>query len=150
MQAIHSILAIPVLLALALPAQQPGPQFRPGEWEINSINTVMGSRDISSQTRLCAKEQMDFWKVAQAGLTCKPPQSHPMTGGLHVKLHCTYSQGPLHSEIHSDVVETLAHDGNSFTLDGTSTTETVYQGVQPKQTSTHLHASAQRVGDCPR
>lgn len=148
----NHILAVPVLLALCtapLLAQHPTPHFNPGEWEIDSVNIVMGGRAITSQTRLCAKEQMDFWKVAQAGLTCKPPKIHPVRGGIQVKIHCAYSKGSLHSEILSDAVEIISANRDSFTLTGTTTTDTVYQGVQPKRTSTTLQASARRLGECP-
>lgn len=142
------------LLIFSLPgvAQHPPaatPSFHPGEWQIDSTQTVMGSRQITSQTRICAKEQLDFWKVAQQGMNCKTPKTHAVSGGVRVQVHCTYSQDKLHSEIHSDVIETITDHGNRFTLDGTSTTDTVYEGVQPKQTSTHLQAIAYRVGDCP-
>ena len=152
MRAISTILATPVLLAiccLGAQAQRAVPQFRPGQWEIDSIQTVMGGRAITSKTRVCATNQADFWKVAQAGLSCKKPKTHPISGGLRVRVHCIYSTGKLHSEIRSDVIEDIAHDGNSFTLTGTTTTNTVYQGVQPKRTSAQLQTTAHRLGDCP-
>jgi hypothetical protein len=145
------ILTLPVLLALGgmtLLAQHAAPPFHPGEWEINSANTVMGGRTVSSQTQICAKQQMDFWKVAQVGLTCKPPKSHPVAGGIRVRVHCVYSQGPLHSEIRSEVIENFTDGGNSFTAAGTTTTDTVYQGVQPKRTSATLQTTAHRLGEC--
>jgi hypothetical protein len=143
---------ISVLLAfggVTLSAQQPAPHFHPGQWEIDSVTTVMGGRAVSSQTQLCARHQADFWKVAQDGLTCKEPKTHPVSGGIRVRVHCVYSKESLHSEIRSDVIENITYDGNGFTLTGTTTTDTVYQGVQPKQTSAHLQVSAHRLGECP-
>lgn len=134
----------------SLGATQPVQHFNPGEWEISSVTTQATGKTVSSLTNLCAKEEMDFWKVAQAGLACKPPKSHPdPSGGLRVRVSCSYDGGPLHSEIHSDVVETFSDHGNSFTLSGTTTTDTVYQGVQPKRTFVHLQATAHRTGPCP-
>lgn len=124
--------------------------FIPGEWEIHSVSTQAGGRTVSSDTRICAKEQMDFWKVAQAGLSCKPAKNHPESSGkVRVEIHCVYDSGPLHSEIHHDVIQTYTDHGNSFSLTGTTTTDTVYQGVQPKQTSVRIEATAHRVGNCP-
>ncbi|HZC42542.1 MAG TPA: DUF3617 family protein [Acidobacteriaceae bacterium] len=140
-----------LLLLCAAPARavEPALSFHPGNWEIESITTQSGGRTITSQTSLCAKEQIDFWKVAQAGLTCKTPKSHPEPGNkIRIKVHCEFNGEKLHSDIHSEVVETLSDHGNSFTLEGTTTTHTVYQGVQPKHTSVQLHATAHRTGEC--
>lgn len=131
-------------------AQQHAPHFHPGEWQIDSVTTVAGGRTISSSTRLCANKQVDFWKVAQAGLTCKPPKTHPESSGtVRVHVHCKYEGEKLHSDIRTVATETFADHGNSFKLTGTTTTDTVYQGVQPKRTSAQLQTTAQRIGDCP-
>lgn len=159
MRAIENLFALSLLLplvSLPLTAQQkpPAPKpvvlhFHPGQWEIDSVTTAQDGRAVSSTTDVCATEQMDFWKVVQPGLECKPPTSHrAAAGGYRVRFICTYAGPSLHSEIRSNVIEKYAHDGNSFTVDGTSTTNTVYQGVQPKQTSIQLHASAHRLGPC--
>jgi hypothetical protein len=141
--------ALFALCRLTILAQQPVVHFHPGAWEINSVTTAAGGRAITSTTSLCAKEQMDFWKVAQAGLMCKPPKTHPeRSGGIRVRVSCDYDSELLHSEIRSDVIETFSRDGNSFTLAGTTTTDTVYQGVQPKRTSVQLKAEAHRTGPC--
>ena len=140
-----------LLLFCALPGQavEPVLTFHPGNWEIDSITTQSDGRTITSQTSLCAKEQIDFWKVAQTGLTCKTPKSHPESGNqIRIHVHCVFNGENLHSDILSEAVETLSDHGNSFTLEGTTTTNTVYQGVQPKQTSVHLHATAHRTGEC--
>ncbi len=152
MRAILPTFTIAIALAICCmtaAAQQSVPHFHPGQWEIDSVQTVMGGRAITSQTQVCARHQADFWKVAQAGLTCKKPKTHPVSGGLRVRVHCVYSDEKLHSEIHSEAIENIAHDGNSLTLTGTTTTDTVYQGVQPKRTSAQLQATAYRLGDCP-
>lgn len=147
-----SIAAIFVLLLLCtLPGQavEPVLSFQPGKWEIDSITTQSDGRTITSQTSLCAREQIDFWKVAQAGLTCKTPRSHPESGNkVRIHIHCQFNGENLHSDILSEVVETLSDHGNSFALEGTTTTNTLYRGVQPKQTSVQLHATAQRTGEC--
>ena len=152
MQAAKTIAAILALLpfcSLPLQATDPVPAFHPGQWQIDSITTQSDGRTITSQTSLCAKKQMDFWKVAQAGLTCKKPRSHPESGNqVRIHVHCEFKGENLHSDIISEVVETLSDHGNSFTLEGTTTTNTLYQGVQPKQTSVHLHATAHRTGQC--
>ncbi len=149
MRRLSVLSAVLLLCGRTLPAQQPAPYFHPGAWEIDSVTTETDGRTVSSQTEICAKEQIDFWKVAQAGLTCKTPKSHLQSNGLvRVRVHCEYKGDRLHSEILSDVVETVSDHGNCFTLEGTSTTNTVYQGVQPKQTSIHLHATAHRTGEC--
>jgi len=140
-----------LLLFCTLPGQavEPVLTFHPGNWEINSITTQSDGRTITSQTSLCAREEIDFWQVAQAGLTCKTPRSHPESGNrVRIHIHCEFNGENLHSDILSEVVETLSDGGNSFTLEGTTTTNTVYQGVQPKQTSVHLHATAHRTGEC--
>lgn len=140
-----------LLLFCALPGQAVGPvlTFHPGNWEIDSVTTQSDGRTITSQTSLCAREEIDFWQVAQAGLTCKPPRSHPESGNrVRIHVHCEYNGENLHSDILSEVVETLSDGGNSFALEGTTTTNTVYRGVQPKQTSVHLHATAHRTGEC--
>lgn len=152
MRVFFPIFAASVLLAVGCvpaQAQRSAPHFRPGQWEIDSVQTVMGGRAITSQTRICANHQADFWRVAQAGLSCKKPKTHPVSGGVRVRVHCVYSEGKLHSEIRSDVVENVSDDGNSLTLAGTTTTDTVYQGVRPKRTSAHLQSTAHRIGDCP-
>ncbi|MEO6829943.1 MAG: hypothetical protein ABI164_09030 [Acidobacteriaceae bacterium] len=141
--------AVLALSVLTLLAQHSAPHFHPGQWQIDSVQTVMGGRQISSQSKLCVKHPVDFWKVAQAGLTCKPPKNHPVADGIRVQVHCVYDKAPLHSEIHSDVIETIGDGGNSFTLNGTTTTNTEYQGVRPTVTSAQLRATAHRVGDCP-
>jgi len=140
-----------LLLFCAVPGQavQPVLTFHPGTWEIDSITTQSDGRTITSQTSLCAREEIDFWQVAQQGLTCKAPRSHSESGNrVRIHVHCVFNGENLHSDIISEVVETLSDNGNSFTLDGTTTTNTMYQGVQPKQTSVHLHATAHRTGDC--
>jgi hypothetical protein len=143
------IFVLPLLCVLPVQAVEPVLTFHPGTWEIDSITTQTDGRTITSQTSLCAKEQIDFWKVAQAGLACKTPKSHPDSGNrLRIQVHCEFNGENLHSDILSDVVETLSDHGNSFALEGTTTTNTKYQGVQPKQTSVHLHATAHRTGDC--
>jgi hypothetical protein len=151
MRAMQWIVALSLLIcsgAVAL-AQHPASHFRPGEWQIDSVTTVAGGRTITSSTRVCARKQMDFWKVAQTGLTCKPPKTHLETSGvLRVHVHCEYEGEKLHSDIRTIAIETFADHGNSFTLTGTTTTDTVYQGVQPKHTSAQLQTTARRVGDC--
>ena len=151
-QIVKNILVLPILLllgSLPLQAQQPGPHFNPGTWEIDSVTTATSSRTVSSKTTLCVKEQLDFWKVAQAGLECKPPKTHLESANvLRVSVHCEYNGENLHSDIQSDAVETFSDHGDSFTLEGTTTTNTVYQGVQPKQTSVRLQATAHRTGPC--
>ena len=143
------VLSALLLCGLTLQAQQPVPSFHPGEWEIDSMTTETDGRTITSQTTLCANEQIDFWKVAQAGLTCKPPKTDlEAKGALHVRVHCEYNGEHLHSEILSDALETFSGHGDSFTLVGTTTTDTVYQGVQPKKTSVQLQATAHRTGPC--
>ena len=140
-----------LLLFCALPGQavQPVLTFQPGAWEIDSITTQSDGRTITSQTSLCARKEIDFWQVAQAGLTCKTPRSHPQSRNqIRIHVHCVFNGENLHSDIISEVVETLSDHGNSFALEGTTTTNTVYQGVQPKQTSVHLHATAHRTGEC--
>lgn len=140
-----------LLLFCALPGQavEPVLAFHPGNWEIDSITTQSDGRTITSQTALCARQQIDFWKVAQTGLTCKIPRSHSQSGNqVRIHVHCQFNGENLHSDIISNAVETLSDHGNSFTLEGTTTTNTVYQGVQPKQTSVHLHATAHRTGEC--
>lgn len=133
-----------------MPAQHSDTHFRPGEWQIDSVTTVAGGRTITSSTRLCAKKQADFWRVEQNGLTCKPPKTHPENSGtIRVHVHCKYEDEKLHSDIRTIATETFADHGNSFTLQGTTTTDTVYQGVQPKRTSAQLQTTAHRVGECP-
>ena len=153
MRTVKNFVLLSALLFLCGPvlhAAGPVLSFRPGMWEIDSVTTTPAGRTVTSQTSLCAKEQIDFWKVAQAGLTCKTPKSHPESAGgaIRVRVHCEYKGDRLHSDILSDVVETISDHGNSFTLEGTTTTNTVYQGVQPKQTSIHLQATAHRTGEC--
>lgn len=147
-----TIAAILVLLpccVLPLQAVEPVLTFHPGNWQIDSITTQTDGRTITSQTSLCAKEEIDFWQVAQAGLSCKTPKTHPEPGNrVRIHVHCEFKGEKLHSDIISEVVETLSDNGNSFALEGTTTTDTVYQGVQPKQTSVHLHATAHRTGEC--
>lgn len=142
-----------LLLFCAMPSQaaEPLPTFHPGKWQIDSTTTRNDGRTITSQTSLCARKQIDFWKVAQAGLSCKAPKIHPESESgnqIRIRVHCEFSGENLHSDINSEVVETLSDHGNSFTLEGTTTTNTVYQGVQPKQTLVHLHATANRIGEC--
>ena len=152
MQTVKHTFVLPALLLLGglpLQAQQSGPNFHPGAWEINSVTTASSGRTVSSQTTLCAKEQLDFWKVMQTGLICKPPKTHPESAStLRVSVHCEYNGEKLHSDIQSDAVETFSDHGDSFTLEGTTTTHTAYQGVQPRQTSIHLQATAHRTGEC--
>ena len=154
MRSAKTIAAMIVLLpfcALPLQAVEPVLTFHPGAWEIDSITTQTTGRTITSKTSLCATEQIDFWKVAQAGLTCKKPRSHPESGNqIRIHVHCEFNGENLHSDILSEAVETLSDHGNSFSLDGTTTTDTVYQGVQPKKTSVQLHATAHRTGDCQK
>ncbi|HTU49295.1 MAG TPA: DUF3617 family protein [Acidobacteriaceae bacterium] len=152
MRTAKTIAAILVLLpfcVLPLQAVEPVLTFHPGNWEIDSITTQTDGRTITSQTSLCAKEEIDFWQVAQAGLSCKTPKTHPEPGNrVRIHVHCEFKGEKLHSDIISEVVETLSDNGNSFALEGTTTTDTVYQGVQPKQTLVHLHATAHRTGEC--
>lgn len=147
----HAALSVFLFLCgiSAAAAEHPAPHFNPGEWEVSSVTTQSGGRTVSSVTTLCAREQMDFWKVAQAGLECKPAKILPEhANSIRVKITCDYDDGTLRSEIRSDAVETFSNHGDNFTLAGTTTTHTVYQGVQPKQTSVKLDASARRVGPC--
>lgn len=152
MRLAKNIFVLFVLLLLCGPPMQaavPVQSFHAGAWEIDSVTTQSDGRTITSQTKICAREQIDFWQVAQAGLTCKTPKSRPETGDqIRIRVHCEFNGERLHSDILSDVVETLSDHGNSFALEGTTTTNTAYQGVQPKQTSVHLHATAHRTGDC--
>ncbi|HVC90513.1 MAG TPA: hypothetical protein VND66_07820 [Acidobacteriaceae bacterium] len=152
LRAMQPIVTLAAILALgpSMMIAQPSPrQFNPGAWEIDSVTTATGGRTVSSQTTLCANDQIDFWKVAQAGLTCKPPKTHPEgNGALRVLVHCEYNGEHLHSEIRSNALETFSDHGNTFTLAGTTTTDTVYQGVQPKKTSVQLQATAHRTGPC--
>ena len=152
MRTAKTIAAIFVLLLFfALPGQavEPVLTFHPGNWEINSITTQSDGRTITSQTFLCAREEIDFWQAAQTGLTCKTPRSHSESGNrVRIHVHCEFKGENLHSDIISEVVETLSDHGNSFALEGTTTTNTVYQGVQPKQTSVQLHATGRRTGEC--
>ncbi|MHB1936350.1 MAG: DUF3617 domain-containing protein [Acidobacteriaceae bacterium] len=146
-----NIFVLLVLLLCGLPTQAAAPvqSFHPGAWEIDSVTTQTDGRTITSQTEICAREEIDFWKVAQAGLTCKTPKTRPASGGrIRIRIHCEFNGERLHSDILSSAVETLSDHGNSFTLEGTTTTNTAYQGVQPKQTSVHLHATAHRTGEC--
>ena len=138
-----------LLCGFPLQAEEPVLYFHPGAWEIDSATTSTDGRIVTSQTSLCAKEQIDFWKVEQTGLNCKTPKSHPESASrIRVRVHCEYSGDRLHSDILSDVIETISNHGDSFTLEGTTTTFTEYQGVQPKRTSIQLHATAHRTGEC--
>ncbi|HET9087676.1 MAG TPA: DUF3617 family protein [Acidobacteriaceae bacterium] len=129
--------------------QQPAPNFQPGEWQINSVTTVTNGRTISSQTNLCAKTQADFWNVKQDGMKCDAPKITPaQSGGLRIRVVCTYSLDNLNSRIESDVIEQIAADGKSFTATGTTKTNTTYTGVAPKITSAQLDATANRTGPC--
>lgn len=152
MRTAKTIAAIFVLqLFFVLPGQavDPALTFHPGTWQIDSITTQSDGRTITSQTSLCAREEIDFWQVAQAGLSCKTPKTHPEPGNrVRIHVYCEFKGENLHSDIISEAVETLSDNGNSFALEGTTTTNTVYQGVQPKQTSVHLHATAHRTGEC--
>lgn len=146
---IAAIFALLPFSALPVHAVEPVPTFHPGQWEIDSITTQSGGRTITSQTSLCAEKQIDFWKVAQAGLTCKAPKTHPdHANRIRISVHCEFNGENLHSDIVSEAVEIISDHGDSFTLEGTTTTDTAYQGVQPKQTSVHLHATARRTGEC--
>lgn len=139
------MLALWGLSALA----QRGPiPFKPGSWQISSVQTMPDGRTVSSETNVCAAGQADFWKRAQAGLQCKPPRSTLVQGGIRVRVSCEYNGDSLHSEIRSDVVERFSDQGRSFTATGTSTTDTVYAGHPPQRTSAHLQANAHRVGPC--
>ncbi len=143
--------AILTLYSIGSLAQQSTATFRPGKWEIDSVTTATDGRTVSSTTNICAEEQMDFWKVAQPGLDCKPPKSHPAAhDGLRVEVVCIYDQDALHSEIRSNVVEKFSDHGNSFTVVGTQTTNTVFQGVRPTLNSVHLQSTAHRTGDCQK
>ena len=149
MRRFSALSALLLFYGLSMQAAAPVQSFHPGNWEIDSITTQTDGRTITSQTSLCAREEIDFWQVAQEGLKCKPPRSHPQPGNqIHIHVHCVFNGENLHSDIISEVVETLSDHGNSFALEGTTTTNTVYQGVQPKQTSVHLHATAHRTGEC--
>jgi hypothetical protein len=154
MRTAKTIAAILVLLpfcSLPVQAVEPVLTFHPGTWEIDSVTTQTTGRTITSQTSLCAMEEVDFWQVAQQGMTCKPPKSHPEPGNkIRIHVHCEFNGENLHSDIISEAVQTLSDHGNSFALDGTTTTNTKYQGVQPKQTSVQLHATARRTGDCKK
>lgn len=129
-------------------AQQPTPNFQPGEWQINSVTTVEDGRTISSQTNLCAKTQTDFWNVKQDGMQCHPPKVAPAQGGYRVRVVCIYSLDNLNSRIESDVIEIIAGDGQSFTATGTTKTDTTYPGIAPKTTSAQIQATANRTGPC--
>lgn len=143
------MILIPVLSGTTALGQKHPTHFHPGEWQIDSVTTVAGGHTITSSTRLCAHKQVDFWKVAQADLSCKPPKTHAESSDrLRVRVHCEYDGEKLHSEIRSEAVETFSNHGDSFALDGTTRTDTVYHGVQPKKTSAKLHATAHRIGDC--
>jgi hypothetical protein len=139
-----------LMLSVApLLAQKPVPALHPGKWQIDSVTTAADGRTVSSTTNVCAKEQMDFWKVAQPGLSCKPPKTHPRPdGSLHVVVVCIYDMDSLHSDIRSDVVETITAGGERFSATGTQTTNTVYQGVRPTVNTIHLQATAHRLGPC--
>jgi len=136
------------LCGMTAPAQQPLPTFKPGAWEINSVTTLVTSRTVSSLTDLCAKVQADFWKRAQAGMTCDPPKITPADDGIRVRVVCIYNLDQLNSRTESDVVEKFNSDGTSFTATGTSKTNTVYDGHAPEITSAQLQATAHRVGPC--
>ncbi|MGH9616876.1 MAG: DUF3617 domain-containing protein [Acidobacteriaceae bacterium] len=143
------LFSMSIVCSLALHASKRPRYFQPGAWQIDSVTTSTAGRTVTSQTSLCAKQQMDFWKVAQAGLTCKTPKIHPESAEqIRVRIHCEYIGDRLHSDIFSVAIETISDHGTSFTLDGTTTTNTKYQGVQPKRTSVHLHATAHRTGNC--
>ena len=82
-------------------------------------------------------------------MSWKPPVSRPNPGGgFHVSVLCIYNGPSLHSTIKSDVIETFSANGNSFTLTGTSATDTQYQGVRPSLTSIQLESKAHRLGPC--
>jgi hypothetical protein len=140
-------LLVPIWLpADVQPAQVP---FKPGQWEIDSVTTVAHGRTISSQTTLCATAQQDFWKVPQAGMDCKPPKVLPAGPGTYrVIVVCKLTEGQLTSDIRSEVIEKLAANGESFTVHGTTTTDTVFQGVAPTHTIAQLNATAHRTGSC--
>ncbi|MDR5728566.1 MAG: hypothetical protein RB191_14165, partial [Terriglobia bacterium] len=94
---------------LSMQAAVPVQSFHPGNWQIDSITTQSDGRTITSQTALCAREQIDFWKVAQAGLTCKTPRSHSEPGNkVRIHVHCQFNGENLRSDIISEVVETLS------------------------------------------
>lgn len=140
------------LLLLHLPAvaqQHPSVQFKPGQWEIDSVTTVAHGRTISSQTTICATDQQDFWKVPQAGMDCKPPKVQPMQPGTYrIIVLCKLTEGQLTSNIRSEVVESVAASGESFTASGTTTTDTSFQGIAPTHTTAQLNATAHRTGAC--
>lgn len=129
--------------------QHPGALFKPGQWEIDSVTTVAHGRTISSQTTVCATAQQDFWKVPQSGMDCKPPKVLPLKpGSYRIIVECKLTEAQLTSNIRSEVVETVAANGESFTATGTTTTDTSFQGIAPTHTTAQLNATAHRTGAC--
>jgi hypothetical protein len=133
----------------AFTQQHPRVPFKPGQWEIDSVTTVADGRTISSQTTVCATDQQDFWKVPQSGMDCKPPKVLPLKpGSYRIIVACKLQEAQLTSNIRTEVVETVATTGESFTAIGTTTTDTVFQGIAPTHTSAQLNATAHRTGAC--
>lgn len=151
MRKLSALSALPFLYAVSVFSQSANlPTFRPGFWQINSITTASDGRTVTSQTNLCAQAQEDFWKIAQDGMTCHPPKITPANGGIHVRVVCIYSLDNLNSRIESDVIEKFNADGTSFTVDGTSKTNTSYEQIPPRINTVHLQATAKRLGACPQ
>lgn len=146
MDALIVVLAF-VLGPMALTAQDQTLHFHPGEWQIDSVTTGSG-RTIHSSTHVCAKKRGDFWETQKNGVTCQQPEVQTVADGVSVGIHCVLSEGQIHSDIRSHVVETFARDGNSFTASGTSVTNTSYGGVRPIKATAEMHATAHRIGDC--
>jgi hypothetical protein len=141
-----------VVLALMIPAfahaQAAPPQFKPGEWQIDSTVTPAVGHPVHRTVDVCAKSAGQAWQTSTANQTCSAPALTPITGGYTITLSCTGGAGPVQWKSSSTVHEIFSDGGASFQATGKTTTTVSYAGHAPMTTSATMQSTGKRTGPC--
>ncbi len=135
------------MLALAAHGQSSAFSFQHGEWQVNSTVSA-GGRTVSLQQSVCAQGASDFWKQQRLGMQCDAPAMTSAPGGVHVRLACQGSTGPISWKMQSDVTEIFSQNGRSFTATGSTTTTTSMPGGASNTATATMLSKGTYQGAC--
>jgi hypothetical protein len=150
MRPLRNLSTLPFAVAMLIPAahgQSGSFSFQHGEWQVNSTVSADG-RTVSLQQSVCAQGASDFWKQQRLGMQCDAPAMTSAPGGVHVRLACQGSTGPISWKMQSDVTEIFSQNGRSFTATGSTTTTTSMPGGASNTATATMLSKGTYQGAC--
>ena len=117
---------------------------------MNTVLTMPGGHTSRASLSVCANNSTDLSQRPHPGEQCDPPVVTPVPNGVRVQLACHGGSGTVTFQSVSDVVDTFAADGMSFTAKGSATTTTSVAGQAPIKSSVTMESQGKNIGACSK